>query len=254
MTLTAPMTSLPAPARGRDWLTARDAPKNVHRYERAASLAVGGALAIYGLLRRGPLGLALIALGGGLGLRGARGVCPLYGALGVSTAGSAGPTFVERTVLVQAPAETMYELLRDPAELSTLFGGVLRVDRSEGRYRWALRLPRLGELGFDMNLIEEMPGKVMTWRTRSGGVADASIGARVLPAPGGQGTELTLTLRYDGGAVGPEGALGRLLAGGAKELLGEALRRLRQRAEAGELPTTAGQPSGRRTPLLRAFS
>jgi uncharacterized membrane protein len=254
MTTTAPMTSMTAPARARrPPIATAGGPANVHRYERAASLAGGGALVLYGLARRGPLGAGLALLGGGLVYRGARGTCPLYRALGVSTAGdraAAGPVYVESSIAVRRGPEELVAIVSDPDELSRLFPDVLRVERAGGgSYRWTVRVPKLGAVAFDANLAEEVPGEALTWRTRSGGAADASIGARVRPAPAGRGAELTLTLRYRGGAIGPHGAVGGLLARGAKGVLGEALRRVRQRAEAGEVVTVAGQPAGRRTLL-----
>jgi Protein of unknown function (DUF2892) len=60
--------------------------ENVGKFERAGSLALGGALLAYALRREdraaaGPLALALT--GAALALRGATGFCPLYGALGI---------------------------------------------------------------------------------------------------------------------------------------------------------------------------
>ena len=63
--------------------------ENVGRFERAGSLALGGALLAFALRRddrasAGPLALALT--GAALALRGATGFCPLYGALGIDRA------------------------------------------------------------------------------------------------------------------------------------------------------------------------
>ncbi len=63
--------------------------ENVGRFERAGSLALGGALLAYALRREdrasaGPLVLALT--GAALALRGATGFCPLYEALGIDRA------------------------------------------------------------------------------------------------------------------------------------------------------------------------
>ncbi len=260
MTTTAPTNSLLAPARERDRSPTRGEPTNVHPFERTASIFAGGALAAYGLRRRDPTGLALALLGGGFVWRGARGVCPLYDALGVSTARALGPApaatpmrvseprparalsrgaapaakpvFVERSAALRSSPAELYALLRDPAELSRLFGDALRVERLGNAYRWALLPAELDALSFDANLVEEVPGEVLTWRARSGGPVDASVGARVVPEAGG--ARLTLTLRYDGGrAEGPARAIGGRLAAGAKGLLGEALRRLGAAGEGG---------------------
>lgn len=68
---------------------------NVAQTERLIS-AAGGAILGLLALRRGPLGLLLAALGGYLAYRGISGRCPLYTALGISTAAPAfePPPFV----------------------------------------------------------------------------------------------------------------------------------------------------------------
>src|SRR5690242_19244771 len=55
--------------------------------DRWAAVLGGGALACYGLARGKPVGLALAALGGLAVYRGITGHCPLYGVLGINTAG-----------------------------------------------------------------------------------------------------------------------------------------------------------------------
>src|SRR4051794_23372689 len=61
---------------------------NVGLAERWASLIGGGALALYGLSRRSPGGIALALIGAGLAYRGASGHCSVYQALGLDTAGA----------------------------------------------------------------------------------------------------------------------------------------------------------------------
>src|SRR5262245_23628119 len=66
-------------------------PANVGDIERWASVLGGGALTAYGLSRGSLSGLALALVGGGLAYRGLSGHCPVYGTLGLSTAGPTGP-------------------------------------------------------------------------------------------------------------------------------------------------------------------
>ena len=65
---------------------------NIGEGERLASLLGGGALAVFGLTRRSPAGVALALAGGYLFYRGAVGHCRLYEALGVNAVGAAGTT------------------------------------------------------------------------------------------------------------------------------------------------------------------
>jgi len=54
---------------------------NVGETERVVSVIAGGALALWGLARRSPLGIALAAAGAALAYRGATGWCPVYAQL-----------------------------------------------------------------------------------------------------------------------------------------------------------------------------
>lgn len=68
----------------------------------------------------------------------------------------------------------------------------------------------------------------------------------ITSAPGGRGTEVKAVLAGARPAGHVSRALGRLLAEEPKRRLRGDLRRLRQWIETGEIPTSAGQPSGRR--------
>src|SRR5207237_1200764 len=69
---------------------------------------------------------------------------------------------------------------------------------------------------------------------------------RFRKAPGNRGTEVSVALEYKA----PGGAIARSLAAlvgwEPEQVVRESLRHLKQLTEAGEIPTTAGQPVGRR--------
>lgn len=66
------------------------------------------------------------------------------------------------------------------------------------------------------------------------------------PAPGGRGTEILAVLAGTQSPGRVARAIAKLLAEVPKERLHGDLRRLQQWMETGEIPTTAGQPSGRK--------
>ncbi len=76
--------------------------ENVGTNERWASVIAGGALALYGLRRRGVAGLALAVAGGALVRRGITGHCPVYQRAGINTAG-AGPGRDARVTPAMSP-------------------------------------------------------------------------------------------------------------------------------------------------------
>ena len=85
---------------------------------------------------------------------------------------------------------------------------------------------------------------MIAWRSRDGADIANAGSVHFKPAPPGRGTEVTVSLDY----VPPAGRLGAAVA----KIFGESpevqvtddLRRFKWIMEAGEIPTTAGQPSG----------
>src|SRR5438093_1363742 len=98
---------------------------------------------------------------------------------------------------------------------------------------------------WDAEIINEEPNRLIAWRSLEGSQVSTAGSVQFNPAPGGRGTEVVVTLKYDP----PGGKLGSWLAW----LFGEEpslqvrddLRRFKQLAEAEEVPTTQGQPSCR---------
>lgn len=224
--------------------------------ERWASAAGGAALVAYGAKRRDPIGAVLALAGGGALYRGATGNAPLYRALGISSAGRHSPVAslrhgqgikVERTVTVdRAPAE-LYSLWRTFENLPRFMQHLESV-RTTGdkRSHWVAKGPAGKSVEWDAEIINEQEPELIAWRSLDGADVANAGSVRFKPAPGDRGTEVHVTLEYDP----PGGALGSAVAG----LFGqdpdlqvrEDLRHFKQVVEAGEIPTTAGQSSGRR--------
>src|SRR3954462_6484150 len=77
----------------RRWeLEQHESHSNVGEVERWVSLMAGGAMAFYGLSRRGLGGIAIALAGGSLIYRGVTGYCGAYQALGIDTSQSRGPS------------------------------------------------------------------------------------------------------------------------------------------------------------------
>jgi hypothetical protein len=68
---------------------------------------------------------------------------------------------------------------------------------------------------------------------------------RFVPAPGNRGTEVHVTLSYLPPGGSPGVIVGKLLNKITAQTVKEDLRRFKDVMEAGEVPTTDGQPSGR---------
>lgn len=230
---------------------------NVNQTERWISGLAGGALAIYGLTRRTWGGAVLALVGGTLIARGSTGHCYMYDALGVNTAGAetgnplvsvpAGHGIkVEKSVTVNRPPEEVYRFWRDFQNLPRFMNHLESVtDLGNGRSHWVAKAPAGKTVEWDAEVYNEKENELIAWRSLEGADVDNAGSVRFEPAPEGRGTIVRVTLKYDP----PAGKIGSLVAKlwgeEPSQQIEEDLRRFKQVMEAGEIPTTEGQSSGR---------
>lgn len=228
---------------------------NVSSTERWLSLAFGGALSTLGFDCRGPSVLSVLA-GGFLMYRAATGNCPAYQMLGVGTAGSTAPntavparegTRVERAVVVNKPTAEVYRFWRDFENLPRFMSHLEDVDTTtDGRSHWIATGPLGLRVEWDAELIADEPGKLIAWKSLDGSDVDTAGSVHFRDLGLNRGTEVRVALKYDppGGKLGT--AVARLFGESPDHQVREDLQRFKQLLEAGELPSTAGQPHGRR--------
>lgn len=220
--------------------------------ERWASALGGAALAVYGLQRRS-MGGAMIAAGAGaLIYRGATGRFPGYagsdhGAADTRTAlsGRRG-IVVEDAVTINRPAHELYEFWRDFDHLPLFMTHLLSVEqRDPKRSHWVVKAPAGRTVEWDAEVINDVPSELIGWRTLAGADVISAGSVRFKSARRDRGTEVHVRLQYEppGGRIGA--ALAWLLGHEPSQTVRADLRRLKQLMEAGEIPTTAGQPRGR---------
>jgi uncharacterized membrane protein len=229
---------------------------DVGTLERALSTAGGSALTVAALVRRGPAGAALAAAGGWLLYRGATGRDPLYRALGITTTAThPGPVAsvrhkegirVKRSVTINRPREDLYRFWRNFENLPRVMSHLESVTvQDDGRSHWVAKAPAGRTVEWDAEVHTETENELISWRSLEGpGIANAGS-VRFRPAPGGRGTEVTVTLEYTPqlGHVGA--AIGSLFGEEPGQQVREDLRRFKALMETGEAPSTEGQPSGR---------
>jgi len=227
---------------------------NVGEGERWLSLAGGSLLAAVGLSRGSVEGLALAALGGGLVYRGLTGHCPVYQSLEVNTAQRHAPVAsvaagrgvrVERAVSINRPAAELFRRWRHFEELPQFMQHLVSVKSNGSRSHWVARGPAGTTVEWDAEIVNEVPDRLIAWRSLEGSRVSSAGSVRFLAGPVGRGTEVHVELKYDP----PGGQLGSWLAWLFGEEPGqqvqEDLRRFKQLTEAGEIPTVAGQPTCR---------
>ncbi|TMC89174.1 MAG: SRPBCC family protein, partial [Chloroflexi bacterium] len=110
---------------------------------------------------------------------------------------------------------------------------------------WVARAPAGTSVEWDAEIINERENELIAWRS----VGDATIGnagsVHFTPAPGGRGTEVKVVLEYDPPAGRAGVIMARLFGEEPDQQVREDLRHFKEIMEAGEIPTTEGQPSGR---------
>src|SRR5581483_1856951 len=231
---------------------------NVADVERWASALGGAAIAAYGikpLTDRSPAGAALAAAGTALIVRGATGHCPMYWAAGINTANGHDDTRehlagargvnVEEAVTINRTAAELYRVWRDFEQLPR-FMAYLESGRQldQRRSHWIAKGPAGRHVEWDAEIINEIPDELIGWRTLDGADVISAGSVRFVPAPGGRGTQVRVRMQYDppGGKVGA--AVAWIFGKEPSQTVLEDLRHFKQLMEAGEIPTTAGQPRG----------
>jgi uncharacterized membrane protein len=220
---------------------------NVGDTERILSLASGAMLLGYGMYRRGTRGYASMLVGAALCDRGVRGHCAVNAAIGRNTADAdgirirgdngeenEGRGLVEYSVTIDRPIHEIYRKLCQKAELDRVLGISMP---SESKPNGAGN----GSASGSMEITGREENHRIDWKTGEG----LSGSILLADAPGNRGTEITVFL----GSESPRDVLGRAIAWlsrvGAGARLHKGLRQMKQELEAGEIPTTEGQASGR---------
>lgn len=242
----------------------RESRVNVGPIERWLSMAAGGALAAYALKRRTvPGGTAALA-SAALLYRGATGHCDLYQALGVNRAnghgtgvladrgsdtrqqlgGTAG-IHVEEAVSINRPVNEIYRFWRDFENLPTFMAHLESVStREEGVSHWVACGPAGTTVEWDARIINEIDNKLIGWQSLEGSMISTagSVNFREID----RGTEVRVNLQYNPPAGALGAAVARLFGEEPSVQIREDMRRFKQLMEAGEIPTTEGQPRGGR--------
>jgi uncharacterized membrane protein len=248
--------AIDAQARGSVRVAERSTRRNMSDVERWGSLAAGAALTLYGLNKRRNTGFAIAALGAMLVRRGATGHCDVYHAFGLNTSagvrsdtkrqlGGGGGVIVEEAVTVNRPLPELYQFWRELENLPRFMQHLESVERvTETLSRWRARGPGGSIVEWNAETINDVPNQVIGWRSLEGSDVVSAGSVNFDDAGPDRGTRIRVRLQYSppGGKAGA--AVAKLLRRDAATEIREDLRRFKQLLEAGEVPTTKGQPRG----------
>jgi uncharacterized membrane protein len=219
-------------------------PRDQEGLRRAGALA--GAATLLGLAARRRTagawtGAAFLALP--LAVRGVSGHWPLEESL-------RDPAIdVRATLTIERPPREVFDAWRDLEKLPEILRHLKTVEETgDGRSRWVARTP-FGDVEWRAEVVEERPGELLRWRSLEGSEVEHEGSLEMRPWRSEGSTVLLLRLRAAHRRGAPTGPAADLLRPALAREIEEDLRRFKSRMEAGEVPTTEGQPAGHRSPL-----
>ena len=224
---------------------------NLTRMDRWGHVGAGLALLAWGLQRRSLARGGALGLGGWLLYQAYTGNNPMLTPLGIrvnrnpAESEAAETMIVEEAVTIGKPREEIYRFWRDLDNLKRFAPRLQNVEvLDERRSRWKVQGPHGGVVDWDSEITRDDPGREIAWRTTQDREITNFGSVSFVDAAGGRGTIVRVHLEY----VSPAGSIGtavaRAMGQSPQRMVEEALHRLKQLLEAGEIATTAGQPAG----------
>ncbi len=222
--------------------------RNVSRTERGASIIAGSLLVFTGLRHRSWSGLGLALSGAALIGRGATGHCAAYGALGLSTAEPDNSHVsvpygegirLDKAVTVNKPRFEVYSFWRNFENLPSFMNHLEKVrNTTEKVSHWVAKAPLGRSVEWDAEVINDVPGELIGWRSLAGADVQNAGSVRFRDAAGNRGTEVKVEMQYipPGGAVGA--FIAKLFGENPGQQVEDDLRRFKMMLETGEIPRT----------------
>ncbi len=159
-----------------------------------------------------------------------------------------GAVRAQGAITVNRPPDEVYRFWRDVENLPRFMAHLESVHgQGDVRSHWVARAPAGGTVEWDAEVVEDVPGSLVAWRSLDGAEVPNSGTVRLAPAPGGGATEVRVDLEYRPplGAVGAAAA--RLFGEDPAQQIKDDLRRFKQVVETGDVVRSDGSPDGTRT-------
>ena len=160
------------------------------------------------------------------------------------------PTHIEVSLSVLRPAQELYSYWRRLENLPRFMRHLESVSETgDGRSHWIAKTPVGSRVEWDAEVVDEREGQLISWRSLPGSQVHNTGSVLFEPLPNDRGTMVrtTFDLAPPGGAAGR--LAGKALGPITRQQVHEDLRRFKNLMEAGEIPTTDGQPEGRRSAI-----
>lgn len=151
------------------------------------------------------------------------------------------------TTTVRKSPQDVYAFWRRLENLPSFMAHVDDV-RADGpkRSHWQVSAPFGRTVEWDAEIVEEVPGRRLSWRSLAGADIENEGSVRFVPAPGDRGTEVHVSISYKAPGGKPAEALARFAGEEPHQQLDDDLRRFKQVMETGEVVRSDGAPWGKR--------
>ncbi len=152
------------------------------------------------------------------------------------------------SITVNAPPDAVYAVWRDFERLPTFMYHLESVAVTDDRRsHWVAKGPAGTNVEWDAEIVDDVPGQRITWRSMEGASVENSGSVRFRPAAAGRGTEMYVELWYSPPAGALGAAVAKLFGEEPGQQVGDDLRRFKQIVETGEVVRSDGSPLGSRT-------
>jgi uncharacterized membrane protein len=161
---------------------------------------------------------------------------------------------VRQTITINAAPAELYGFWKNVENLPLFMEHLESVSKVNERVsHWVAKAPAGACVEWDAEVIDDQPERRLGWRTLPDSQVTHEGMVSFEPAIGGRGTVVRVEMLY----VPPAGKVGvwiaRLFGEEPALQVGDDLRRLKQLLETGEVATTLGQSSGKRSIFGRTF-
>jgi len=139
---------------------------------------------------------------------------------------------VTASVTVNQPPRAVYEFFRDFRRLPEFMDYLVSVEENGEKSTWTAKLPIKGTVTWEAEIIDDVPGKLISWQSLPGSLVQTRGRVTFTKAPGREMTEVRVEMQL--GALGkkPTAAIARLFA--TPQVKGD-MRRFKQVLETGEV-------------------
>ena len=152
---------------------------------------------------------------------------------------------LKATTTVTKPPEEVYDFWSSLDRFPSFMAHVDDIQMTGPRTsHWKVSAPFDREVEWDAETTEQVPGSLLSWRSKEGADVANSGEVRFVRAPDGTSTEVHVTLTYDAPGGGLGKALAKYFGEDPSQQLDDDLRRFKQVMETGEVVRSDGSPVG----------